>query len=89
MTEGPKLPPGFDWKAFTPDDSPLGLPDIMADPAVLDLSTAKLALGDPAFDFERPLYDFSSGVQQQTGELFRLSDAAKHRPVALVFGSYT
>jgi hypothetical protein len=61
----------------------------MADPLHRDLSTAKLAPGDPACDFERPLFDFRDGTGRATGESFRLSRAAARRPVALIFGSYT
>jgi hypothetical protein len=84
-----KLPPGIDWRAFTPDDSPMGLPEMMADPVAQNLSTAKLALGDPAFDFDLPLYDFSDGTRVETGRSFQLQSMAANRPVALVFGSYT
>jgi hypothetical protein len=83
------LPPGFDWKALTPDDSPKGLPDVLADPVHQDLSTAKLVTGDPAHDFALPLCDFSTGVERETGETFHLVQAAAERPVALIFGSYT
>ena len=38
-----KLPDGFDWKALTPDDSPKGLPDMMADPLHQDLATSVTA----------------------------------------------
>ena len=76
-------------KAITPDDSPKGLPDVMADPVHQDLSTARVAEGEPAFDFELPLYDFSDGSERATGKNFRLSLAAAERPVALIFGSYT
>ena len=85
----PKLPPGFDWKSITPDDSPMGLPDVTADPVYQDLGTAKVGVGDPAFDFDRPLYDFSDGTPRETGERFHLAGVAAERPVALIFGSYT
>jgi hypothetical protein len=84
-----KLPAGLDWRAFTPDDSPMGLPEMMADPVSQDLATAKLALGDPAFDFDLPVYDFSDGTRVETGRRFQLQSVAANRPVALVFGSYT
>lgn len=51
-----------------------------------DLSTPKLAPGDPAFDFTLPLLDRNYGL---TGQSVTLSDHAGHRPVALIFGSYT
>ncbi len=89
MSDEQRIPEGFDWKALTPDDSPKGLPDVMADPVYQDLSTAKLEVGDPAYDFERPVRDFSDGVERATGESFHLSEAAAVRPVALIFGSYT
>jgi hypothetical protein len=84
-----KQPAGLDWRAFTPDDSPMGLPEMMADPVAQDLSTAKLATGDPAFDFDLPIYDFSDGTRVETGRSFQLRSVAANRPVALVFGSYT
>ena len=67
----------------TPQDSPLRMEDVMASPRYRDLWTAKLAPGDPAFDFELPLLDSSEG------ETVQLSSFAGERPVALVFGSYT
>ena len=84
-----KLPKDFDWKALTPDDSPKGLPDVMADPLHQDLSTAKLDQGDLAHDFELPLCDFSDGTERETGRTFHLRKAAAEKPVALIFGSYT
>lgn len=89
MDDPQKIPPAFDWKALTPEDSPKGLPDVMADPLHRDLSTAKLDEGDVAYDFELPLCDFSDGTERVTGETFCLSRAAAERPVALIFGSYT
>ncbi len=83
----PKLPPGFDWKAITPADSPKGLPDVMQEHA--DLSAADLAVGDSAFDFELPIFDFSSGTAKKTERMFQLSALAATKPVALIFGSYT
>jgi hypothetical protein len=83
------MPKGFDWRAFTPEDSPKTPLDVMADPRHRDLATAKLSAGDRAFDFERPLFDFSSGVRKETGRSFHLLEAAARRPVALIFGSYT
>jgi hypothetical protein len=65
----------------TPDDSPLRMRDVMASPLYHDLMTAKVEVGDLAFDFELP--------QLETGELTRLSTFAGQRPVALAFGSYT
>ena len=57
----------------------------MASPRYRDLWTARVTLGDRAFDFELPLLDTSGGE----GETVRLSSFAGERPVALVFGSYT
>ena len=54
---------------------------------VMEFST--LTVGDQAFDFTRTLYDFSSGVGVDTGRPFQLLEAAREKPVALVFGSYT
>jgi peroxiredoxin len=59
--------------------------DVMASPGHRDLSTPKLAVGDPAFRFTLPVLD----GQRQTGELVSLGDFAGKRPVALIFGSYT
>jgi hypothetical protein len=85
----PDAPAGVDWRSFTPDDSPMGLPDAMADPVFKNLSTAKLATGDPAFNFDLPIYDFSEGTRVSTGRTFQLETVTAERPVALVFGSYT
>ncbi len=59
------------------------------DPANQDMATPDVEPGGPAFDFERPVFDFSDGTRRATGERMRLSDVAADRPVALVFGSYT
>lgn len=84
-----KLPPGFDWRAVTPEDSPKTPMDVLADPGHEALATADVALGGPAHDFSGPLYDFSNGQQVITGRRFDLLEAARERPVALIFGSYT
>jgi peroxiredoxin len=55
--------------------------DVMASAVYRDLSTAKLAPGEPAADFELP--------RLGSGETVRLSSFAGRLPVALVFGSYT
>jgi hypothetical protein len=81
--------PSFDWRAFTPEDSPRTPMDVLADPVHQDLSTPALAPGDPAYDFDLPLYDFSDGTERATGQRFHLREVADERPVALVFGSYT
>ena len=89
MSQEPDFPEGFDWRAFTPDDSPLTPMDVLADPLTKDLATAKLGPGDTACDFELPVYDFRTGVKRETGETFHLLPEAERRPVALIFGSYT
>ena len=81
--------PKFDWRAFTPEDSPKTPMDVMADPVHQNLQAPEVEQGGPAFDFERPLHDFADGVGRETGQSFRLSQAAAERPVALIFGSYT
>ena len=65
----------------TPNDSPLTLEDVMARADYRDLRTPKIAVGDPAPDFELPAVE--------GGETVRLAALAAERPVALVFGSYT
>jgi len=65
----------------TPVDSPLRMRDVMESPRHLDLWHAKLGPGDPAFDFELPVLE--------TGGTVRLSTFKGHRPVVLIFGSYT
>ena len=80
---------GFDWRAFTPEDSPKTPMDVMADPLHQDLATPKLATGDPAHDFELAVCDFSDGTERRTGEIYSLAKASAQRPVALIFGSYT
>ena len=87
--DAPRLPPSFDWKAITPDDSPKTPMEVLADPRTRALATPDLAVGDPAYDFELPLYDFGDGTARATGESFQLRAAARERPVALIFGSYT
>ena len=62
--------------------------DVMASPRYRDLSTPRVAPGEPAFDFELPLLD-GTGDGVMTGKTVRLSSFAGERPVALVFGSYT
>lgn len=89
MSDDRRTAGGFDWRAFTPEDSPRGMPDVMADPVHQELSTAKLAQGDAAYDIELPVFDFSEGTERATGETFRLQSVARERPVALIFGSYT
>ena len=70
----------------TPLDSPLAMTDVMESPRYRDLWTARLAPGDPAFDFELPLLDDAG---RPAPESVRLSSFAGARPVALIFGSYT
>ncbi len=84
-----KLPDDFDWRTITPEDSPKTPAEVLADPAMQRLGTPDVAEGAPAFDFERPLFDFRDGTARETGERVRLSEAARERPVALIFGSYT
>jgi hypothetical protein len=84
-----ELPKGMDWKAFTPDDSPKTPIDVLSDPEHQKLATPDLAPGDPAFDFDLEIHDFSDGTKKLTGERFHLLGEAKSRPVALIFGSYT
>jgi hypothetical protein len=89
MSDEKTLPPEFDWQSFTPEDSPKTPMDVMADPVHQDLSTPDLAVGDVAYNIRSPLYDFSDGTEKSTGEIFDLAIAAKEKPVALIFGSYT
>ena len=89
MSETKKLPEGFDWKSITPEDSPKTPMDLFEDPRHKDLATASLSRGDPAYDFESKIYDYSDGTEKDTGQLFHLADIAREKPVALIFGSYT
>ncbi len=84
-----KLPEGFDWKAITPEDSPRTPMDVHADPVHQRLSTADLKAGDDCYDFESPVYDYSTGIEAATTKHFHLSEVASTKPVALIFGSYT
>ena len=84
-TEAPKI----DWRAFTPADSPMTMPDVLADPRRRALSTPTVEPGGAAYDFSGPVYDFSQGKQIITGQRFNLLESAAEKPVALVFGSYT
>ena len=58
-TEAPKI----DWRAFTPADSPMTMPDVLADPRRQALSTPTVEPGGAAYDFSGPVYDFSQGKQ--------------------------
>jgi hypothetical protein len=89
MVSGSESEARFDWRAFTPEDSPKTPIDLRADPHARDLATSKLQVGDPAYDFDLPLNDFADGVERVTGERFRLGTVARQQPVALIFGSYT
>ena len=89
MADSKSLPPDFDWKSFTPEDSPKTPMDVMADPIHQSLSTPDLAEGDAAYDIRSPIYDFSDGTEKATGKIFDLAEVAKEKPVALIFGSYT
>ena len=73
----------------TPADSPLTLKTLMGREDYRDLSTAKLSVGDVAFDFELPRYDISDGMAVATGAAVQLSEFRSLKPVALIFGSYT
>jgi len=79
----------FDWRSFTPEDSPKTPMDVMADPKATDLRTPDLVEGDDAYDFKSFIYDYSDGTEKSTGKMFHLSSVAREKPVALVFGSYT
>lgn len=84
-----KLPEGFDWRAFTPEDSPLTPMDVMADERHRQLGNADVEAGEIAYNFKSQIYDYSDGTAVATGRAFDLLEAAKEKPVALVFGSYT
>jgi hypothetical protein len=68
-------------RANAPADSPLTLQDVLASEEYRDLMTAKVAVGDPAPDFELQRADAPGTV--------RLSSLVETQPVVLVFGSYT
>lgn len=74
---------------ITPADSPKTLADLIADPSFLDLCVPNVKVGDPCFDFDLEIYDFSDGTRRETGKRFGLARAAENQPVALIFGSYT
>lgn len=71
-----------DPASFTPADSPMTIEDVIAAPEYLDLMTPEVAAGEPAPDFALRRLD-------RPEEIVRLGDFAGHRPVALIFGSYT
>lgn len=81
--------PEFDWRAFTPEDSPKTPMEVLADPVHQALATAAVRTGGPAHEFAGPIYDFSRGHKVITGRGFSLLEAAREKPVALIFGSYT
>lgn len=80
---------GFDWRAFTPDDSPMTPMDVMADPRHQDLQAPTVQPGGPAYNFRSQIYDYSDGTRVATGVNFDLLETAQNKPVALIFGSYT
>jgi hypothetical protein len=84
-----KMPEGFDWRAFTPEDSPKTPMDVHAEPLHQKLATAEVQQGEPAYFFNRPIFDFTSGTKVETGSIFDLGERSKTKPVALIFGSYT
>jgi hypothetical protein len=71
----------------TPADSPLSLKDVMSSPFYGGLMAPEVRPGEPAFGFDLPLLD--PDTHTPSGERVRLADFAGHRPVALIFGSYT
>jgi hypothetical protein len=79
----------FDWRSFTPEDSPKTPMDVMADPNATALRTPDLSEGDEAYDFKSHIYDYTDGTEKSTGKMFHLSSVAGEKPVALIFGSYT
>ena len=85
----PNAPPSFDWRAITPEDSPKTPMDVHDDPARQPLYQPDVQVGDIAYDFSSPVYDYSDGTERATGETFELLRAAREKPVALIFGSYT
>ncbi|MDA1076490.1 MAG: hypothetical protein O3A63_17295 [Proteobacteria bacterium] len=89
MSEQKQLPAGFDWRAFTPEDSPKTPMDVMADPVHQSLATATVVQGGPAYGFTSSVFDFSQGRKVATGRVFDLLQTAREKPVALIFGSYT
>lgn len=84
--ENPKVK-GSVAAGFTPADSPLTFEDVMESHA--DLATPDVTVGEVAFDFDLPVFDFSSGFRDETGRSFHLQEVARNQPVALLFGSYT
>ena len=84
-----ELPRDFDWRAFTPEDSPRTPMEVLADPLHQRLASPTVTEGGAAHDFTLPLYDFSDGRQATVGRSFNLLEAARAKPVALIFGSYT
>jgi hypothetical protein len=66
----------------TPPDSPLTMQEALASERYRDLSTPRVAEGDPAYAFELARAD-------RPDERVRIDDFFGTRPVALVFGSYT
>ena len=84
-----KLPEGFDWRAITPEDSPKTPMEVRADPKHQDLFTPNVSEGDLAYDFHSKIYDYSDGIEKDTGRIFSLLEVSKEKPVALIFGSYT
>jgi hypothetical protein len=68
-------------RSNAPKDSPLTMQDVLASADYRNLMTAKVAVGDPAPDFDLPRLDGAGTVG--------LSSLVAEQPVALIFGSYT
>ena len=51
-----EMPEGFDWKAFTPDDSPMTPMDLWESEKHQDLSNAAVSEGEPAHPIRLPVF---------------------------------
>ncbi|MFV1991621.1 MAG: hypothetical protein ACC652_12860 [Acidimicrobiales bacterium] len=77
------------YAKITPEDSTQTMLEAFSDPDFANMTVPTIAEGEPAYDFDLALYDFSSGARTDTGKTFRLQAMAANQPVALIFGSYT
>ena len=73
----------------TPADSAKTFAEVFQDTDFIKLAVPTIGEGDTCFDFELPIYDFSSGSRKLTGVTFHLAGVSTSQSVALIFGSYT
>ena len=83
------MPDADPYAHITAASSTLTFAEAFADPEFIKLAMPEVVEGGQCFDFDLPVYDFSTGTGIATGDHFHLATASANQPVALIFGSYT